>query len=90
LYHRHNLILNQCLRSYKRTITLLDRCRSLKVDENTGFRMIPDYLRNELEIESMMFLMLLKLGLEYLVAEYQSIISDIKNRHGDRNLPEGA
>jgi len=83
LYHRHGLILRQCLRSYKRTIVLLNQCRSLKVDKNTGFRMIPDYLRNKLEIESMMLLILLKLGLEYLVVEYQPIIRSIKEYLGE-------
>ncbi len=45
--------------------------------------MIPDRLRNKLEINSMQFLLLLKLGLEYLVAEYQSVIREIKKYRGE-------
>ena len=83
LYYRHGLILNQSLKYYKKTIMLLNQCRQLNVEEKTGFRMIPDDLRNKLEINSMQFLVLLKLGLEYLVAEYQPIIREIKKYQGE-------
>ena len=79
LYQRHSLILKQSLKYYKRTIELLNQCRQLEVNKKTGFRMIPDNLKNKLEINSMKFLILLKLGLEYLVTEYQPLIREIKN-----------
>ena len=78
LYQRHGLILKQSLKYYKKTIKLLNQCRQLKIEEKSGFRIIPDDLRNKLEINSMQFLVLLKLGLEYLVAEYQPAIRQIK------------
>jgi len=83
LYQRHALILNQSLRYYKKTIMLLNQCRQLNVEEKSGFRMIPDNLRNKLEINSMIFLLLLKLGLEYLVTEYQPVIREIKKHRGE-------
>jgi hypothetical protein len=83
LYQRHSLVLKQSLKYYKKTIELLNQCRQLEVDEKTGFRMIPDNLRNKLEINSMKFLILLKLGLEYLVTEYQPVIKEIKKYRGE-------
>lgn len=82
-YQRHGLILKQSLKYYKRTIKLLNQCRRLEVNEKTGFRMIPDNLRNKLEINSIKFLVLLKLGLEYLVVEYQPVIREIKKYRGE-------
>ncbi|MBA7508701.1 hypothetical protein ES705_00633 [subsurface metagenome] len=66
---------------------LLNQCRKLKVNEKTDFRIIPDHLRNKLEINSMMFLLLLKLGLEYLVAEYQPVIRKIK-KHREKSYSD--
>jgi len=86
-YHRYGLILNQSLKYYRKTIKLLEQCRQLKVDEKTGFRNIPDNLRDKLEINSMLFLLLTKLGLEYLVAEYQLPIKRIKDRRGEDYVP---
>ena len=83
LYQRYGLILNQSLKYYKKTIMLLNQCRQLNVEEKSNFRIVPDHLRNKLEISSMTFLLLLKLGLEYLVAEYQLIIRDIKKYRGE-------
>lgn len=83
LYYRYNLILKQSLKYYRKTIMLLNQCRRLNVEEKSNFRMIPDHLRNKLEINSMQFLVLLKLGLEYLVAEYQPAIREIKKYHGE-------
>ena len=83
LYPRYILILNQSLKYYKKTIMLLNQCRQLNVKEKTGFRMIPDNLRNKLEINSIQFLVLLKLGLEYLLSEYQKTIREIKNYRGE-------
>lgn len=83
LYNRHGLILKQSLQYYKKTINLLNQCRKLNADEKTGFRIIPDKLRDKLEINSVQFLILLKLGLEYLVAEYQPVIKQIKKYRGE-------
>lgn len=82
-YRRYGLILNQSLKCYKRTIELLNQCRQLKVKEKTNFRDIPDDLRDKLEISSMQFLVLTKLGLEYLVVEYQLAIKQIKEHRGE-------
>ena len=82
-YKRHGLILKQSIKYYKKTINLLNQCRQLQVEEKTGFRKIPDDLRNELEINSMQFLILIKLGLEYLVADYRLYIKQIKEHRGE-------
>jgi len=87
LYRRYGLILNQSLKHYKKTIKLLNECRQLKVEEKSGFRNIPDDLRDKLEISSMQFLVLTKLGLEYLVAEYQLAIKQIKEHRGESYTP---
>jgi len=83
LYYRHGLILNNSMKYYKKTISLLNKCRQLKVEEETSFRKIPDHLRDKLEINSIQFLVLLKLGLEYLIAEYHEIILEIKKHRGE-------
>lgn len=82
-YRRYGLILNQSLKYYKKTIKLLNECRQLKVEEKSGFRDISDDLRDKLEINSIQFFVLTKLGLEYLVAEYQLAIKQIKEHRGE-------
>jgi hypothetical protein len=86
-YRRYGLILNQSVKHYNRTIKLLTECRKLKVEEKSGFRNVPDSLRDKLEISSMQFLVLTKLGLEYLFAEYQLGIKQIKAHRGESYTP---
>jgi len=83
LYYRHHIIFEDSLKYYKKTTVLLNKCRKLEVNKDTRFREIPDILRNKLEINSMKFLILFKLGLEYLVSEYQPIIKNIKEHRGE-------
>lgn len=82
-YRRYGLILNEGLKHYRKTIRLLKECRKLNVEEKTGFRDVPDDLRDTLEINSIQFLVLTKMGLEYLVAEYQLAIKQIKEGRGE-------
>ena len=82
-HYRYGLIFSQALEYYKETIRLLDQCRQLKVDEKTDFRRIPDNLRDKLEINSIQFLILINLGLEYLGAEYKLAIKQIKDHRGE-------
>lgn len=86
-YRRYGLILSESIKYYRKTIKLLNQCRQLKVEEKTGFRDIPDDLRDKLEISSMQFLILTKLGLEYLVAEYQLGIKQIKDHRKESYTP---
>jgi hypothetical protein len=86
-YRRYGLILNQSLKYYKKSIKLLNECRQLKVQEKTGFRNIPDNLRDNLEINTMQFLILTKLGLEYLFTEYESAIKQIKKHRKENYDP---
>lgn len=86
-YRRYGLILSRSLRYYKRTIDLLNQCRQIEVEEKTGFRKIPDSLKKKLEINSMQFLILMKLGLEYLVMEYQTAIKQIKEHRREVYKP---
>ena len=86
-YRRYGLILNQSLKHYKKTIRLLNECRKLKVEEKSSFRNISDDLRDKLEISSMQFFVLTKLGLEYLVVEYQLAIKQIKEHRGESYTP---
>lgn len=86
-YKRYYLILRQSLKFYKKTIDLLNQCRQLAVEKKTGFRKVPDGLKEKLEINSMQFLILMKLGLEYMVIEYQTAIKQIKEHKGETYKP---
>jgi hypothetical protein len=68
-YQRYYLILNEARKHYNRTIYYLKQCRKVKVDEVRGTRHVEDSLRDKLEIHSMQFLILTKLGYEYMTHE---------------------
>lgn len=86
-YRRYGLVLNQSLKFYKKTIKTLNECRSLEIEEKTNFRDVPDKLRDCLEINSIQFLILTKLGLEYLFVEYQLAIKQIKEFRKEEYTP---
>jgi len=86
-YRRYELFFNQALKYFEKTIKLLNQCRQLSIDEKTNLRRVPDGLRNKLEINSAQFLIFTKLGLEYLIAEYQLAIIQIKDHRGESYTP---
>ncbi len=71
-------MLNKSGDYYDKTIELLEKCRQVEVDEKSGIRTVPDDLKEDLEINSMQFVILTKLGYEYLYAEYITAIKQIK------------
>ena len=86
-YHRYGLFFNKALKYFEKTIKLLNQCRQLSIDEKRNLRIVPDDLRNKLEINSAQFLIFTKLGLEYLIAEYQLAIIQIKDHRGESYTP---
>ena len=77
-YSRYPLIFSDSRKYYNKTLKLLAECRRIPVD-NTNNRHIPDKLREKLDIASLKFLVLNKIGLEYLTQEMLPIIHKIKN-----------
>lgn len=68
-YRRHYLLLNEARKHYNRTIYYLSKCRKIEVDAQRGTRHIDDNLKEKLDLHSMQFLILLKLGYEYMTLE---------------------
>lgn len=87
-YRRYGLILRKGVKHYDYALKTLKECRQLPVDEKSGFRTLPLNLRDRLEINTMQFLMLTKLGLEYLVTEYEFAVKQIKaHRKEEFSMP---
>jgi len=77
-YPRNGHILKAGARYYNLALKSLEKCRKLPVEEKLGFRMLPDTLKIKFEIQTIQFLTLTKLGLEYLVTEYELGVTQIK------------
>lgn len=82
-YRRYGLILGKGAKCYGYAIKTLQECRQLPVNNKSGFRTIPLNLRDRLEINTMQFLIFTKLGLEYLVTEYEFPVKQIKTYRGE-------
>lgn len=76
-YYRYPLIFKKGLLHYKYALKALKKCRKLPIDKG-NFRTLPLNLRDQLEINTMLFLMLTKLGFQYLVTEYEAPLKQIK------------
>lgn len=77
-YMRHYWILAKARVKYHRIIALLKKCRALEVNSKTFVRHVPDQLKQRLDVESMEYVMLTKLGFEYLTAEMMQRINNIR------------
>jgi hypothetical protein len=77
-YRRYILLLTKSLEEYEETIKLLEECRKIKVDEVRGTRHIETDLRDKLELHSMQFLILLKLGFEYMTLEMLPAVNQVQ------------
>ena len=82
-YRRYGHILRKGARYYKLALKSLDKCRKLPVKDKSGFRNVPDELKIQFEIQTMQFLVLTKLGLEYLVTEYELAVKQIKSKRNE-------
>lgn len=82
-YRRNGFILREGARYYKLALKSLNKCRELPVEEKSGFRKVPDKLKRKLEIQVIQFLVLTKLGLEYLITEYELSIKQIKAKRNE-------
>jgi len=87
-YRRNGHILRAGARYYNNALKSLEKCRKLPVEDKTGFRKVPDKLKIQFEIQTIQFLTLTKLGLEYLVTEYELAVKQIKaKRNEDFSMP---
>lgn len=77
-YRRNGHILRAGARYYKLALKSLEKCRKLPVKDKSGFRNLPDNLKIQFELQTIQFLTLTKLGLEYLVTEYELGVTQIK------------
>lgn len=84
-YKRYYLLLNQSRKHYNRTIYYLKQCRSIEVDAQRGTRHIDDNLKEKLELHSMLFLVFLKLGYEYMTLEMLPSVDYIQFKK--QNIP---
>lgn len=66
-------------KAYKKTFKLLEGCRKLPVNPKTNDRTVPEKLRDLLEIASMTYFVLTKMGFEYLTTEYLLAVKQIKD-----------
>lgn len=82
-YRRNGHILREGARYYKLALKSLDKCRNLSVNDKSGFRNIPDDLKIKFELQVIQFLTLTKLGLEYLVVEYELGVTQIKAKKNE-------
>ncbi len=75
-------------KAYKRTFKLLEECRKLPVNPKTNDRTVPEKLRDLLEIASMSYFVLTKMGFEYLTAEYLLAVKQNKDhKHEPFTMP---
>lgn len=77
-YQRYGVILLEAEKYYKETLELLDQCHKLAVSSETNDRLLPDKLKEKLEIASMKFIVFTKLGLEYLTEEMNPVLEKIR------------
>ncbi len=77
-YQRYWNILNESRRHYNRALIYLKKCRQLPVDTKTQNRHVPEELRDKLEMHSMKYLVLLKMGYEYMTLEMLPSIDHIQ------------
>lgn len=77
-YMRHYWILSEARLSYRKSLRLLKRCRDLEVNPKTLVRHIPDDLKERLDVASMEYVILIKLGFEYLTAEMMQRINNVR------------
>lgn len=82
-YFRFPVILNEADAHYETTISLLNRCRQEPLGKDCA-RFVPEELKEELEVASMKFLILFKLGFEYLTMELLDSIYTIKANSEDQ------
>lgn len=87
-YKRNGHLFDMGNKYYKKSLSLLNKCRKISINTNTNIRTLPDNLRNKLEINSISFLVFTKMGFEYLAAEYIPSIKQIKDFKGEEfSLP---
>jgi hypothetical protein len=82
-YRRNGFILRAGARYYKLALKSLEKCRKLPVEDKSGFRKVPDKLKIQFEIQVIQFLTLTKLGLEYLITEYELGVKQIKTKRNE-------
>jgi hypothetical protein len=85
--YRNYLMFSIAQYNYKKSISLLNKCREIPVD-NAGSRHVDIDLRDRLEKSSSQFVVFVKLGFEYLVAECLPTIKQIKDHRNEQfNAP---
>ncbi len=90
-YRRYGHILREGARYHKVALKSLQKCRKLPVNDKSGFRNVPDELKVKFEIQMIQFLTLTKLGLEYLVTEYELGVKQIKTKRKEEfSMPENS
>lgn len=77
-YMRHYWILSEARLRYRKSIRLLNKCRNLEINPKTFIRHVPDDLKEKLDIASMEYVILIKLGFEYLTAEMMHRINNVR------------
>lgn len=82
-YRRNGHILRAGARYYKLALKSLEKCRKLPVKDKSGFRNVPDELKIKFELQVIQFLTLTKLGLEYLIVEYELGVKQIKDKKNE-------
>lgn len=75
-YFRCGILFEEVETNYKDTMDLLNKCRQLEVRDDNS-RLLPEELRNQLEIASTKFTVLLKIAFEYLTIELLGSINNI-------------
>lgn len=79
-YNRYLLYFERAGLEYNETMKTLSVCRKIKVDTKTSIRHIEDKMRDDLELHSALFLILIKLGFEYMTNEILPTVNRIMNR----------
>jgi hypothetical protein len=76
-HFRYPHIFNKADDCHTKTLVLLDKCRQLNVGKDSS-RFVSQELKFDIEFVSMEFLILLKLGFEYLTVELLDSINTVK------------
>jgi hypothetical protein len=78
-YFRSYLFFKIAKIHYKKMITLLTECRKQPIGKDNS-RSISDNLRDKLEVESIEFIIFIKLGFEYIIPDMMRSVNNIRER----------
>lgn len=82
-YRRHFFMLEKALKYFEKIKELIDQCRNTTVGKD-NVRHIDDKIKEELEVESTEYVVLTKIGLEYMTIEMLSFINSAICKKGGR------